>query len=83
MRRHKRSPEEINARCVVLESLGFEINHQDSSVGMLGVDFDFSAVELSIPNIIYHALSTMQKEARKEGRNEVREKLAKLMEVEE
>lgn len=83
MRRHKRSPEEINARCVVLESLGFEINHQDSSVGMFGVDFDFSAIELTTPNILYHALQTMQKEARKEGRNEVREKLAKLLEIEE
>lgn len=71
--------EQMNKKCELLMSLGFEINHQDSSVGMLGVDFDFSATACTVEDILYTALKQMYSEGRKAGISTIRNQLKALI----
>lgn len=75
----KRDPELINAKCVLLMQLGFDIAHNDSSVYMHGVEFDFSATEGDFKSIMYEALRQMREAAHKEGIQYIRDDLKSLL----
>lgn len=71
--------EQLDKKCKLLMDLGFEINHGDSSVGMLGVDFDFSATACTPEAILYTALKTMYAEGRKAGVATIRNQMKALI----
>lgn len=75
----RRNYEEINKKCELLESLGFEIEHEDSRVSFDGHIFDFSAIACDEASIMKTALKAMFKHGREHGKEEIREGFRKLM----
>lgn len=75
----RRSQEEINKKCLLLKSLGFEIEHQDSRVSFNGHLFDFSAVACEEASIMKTALNIMFEHGIEQGKEEIREGFRKLM----
>lgn len=75
----RRSHEEINKKCELLESLGFEIEHQDSRVSFNGHLFDFSAIACDEASIMKTALTVMFEHGREQGKEEIREGFKSLM----
>jgi hypothetical protein len=75
----RRSHEEINKKCELLESLGFEIEHQDSRVSFNGHLFDFSAIACDEASIMKTALNVMFEHGREQGKEEIREGFKALM----
>lgn len=71
--------EELDKKCMLLMDLGFEINNGDSSVGMLGVDFDFSTTACTPEAILYTALTQMYGEGRKAGIATIRNQMKALI----
>lgn len=71
--------EQLDKKCNLLMDLGFEINHSDSNVEMLGVQFDFSATACTPEAILYTALKTMYAEGRKAGTATIRNQLKALI----
>lgn len=51
----------MNEKCELLESLGFEIKHETSRVGHGGFEFDFSATNMEAADIIKVALMVAYK----------------------
>lgn len=73
----------LMARVLILESLGFEIEHGDSRVthpALFDVKFGFSATDDRM--FIHQALKTVQSVAFAKGRNSLRAEFAALMETE-
>ena len=79
MRRSEEWIARMNEKCLLLESLGFTINHQDSNVEFNGYTFDFSAVACDAPSIVYTALKEMLEHGRAEGVLEIQGGLRKLL----
>jgi uncharacterized protein YprB with RNaseH-like and TPR domain len=75
----RRNYEEINKKCELLESLGFEIEHEDSRVSFNGHSFDFSAIACDEASIMKTALKAMFEHGREHGKEEIREGFRKLM----
>lgn len=75
----RRNHEEINKKCELLESLGFEIEHEDSRVSFDGHIFDFSAIACDEASIMKTALKAMFEHGREHGKEEIREGFRKLM----
>jgi hypothetical protein len=71
--------ERINKRCELLESLGFTINHNDSDVSMNGKRFDFSAIELTVPNVLYHVINEVHTGSYKEGEISTRRRMREAL----
>ena len=67
MKSRNRDREEINENCEYLESLGFEILHEDSSVKLGDMEFDFSATRLDIQNILRVVMVKAYREGQTEG----------------
>lgn len=64
----KTKVDRMTARCILLEGMGFECNHQDSSVGMGGYDFDFSSVPIDdAESVLRHVIRTVKAAATAEG----------------
>lgn len=80
MLRRRRNYEEINKKCELLESLGFEIEHEDSRVSFNGHLFDFSAIACDEASIMKTALKIMFEHGREQGKQEIREGFKALME---
>ena len=59
MRRSIENQELINAKCRLLEALGFEVCHEDSDVEFNSVSIDFSATANDEKSIIYTAMNAM------------------------
>jgi hypothetical protein len=72
--------ERINQKCLLLEELGFTIEHQDSCVSFQGIEFDFSAVACDRASIVYTALNAMFAKGRAVGKAEIRQNFKELME---
>jgi hypothetical protein len=75
----RRNYEEINKKCELLESLGFEIEHEDSRVSFNGHLFDFSAIACDEASILKTALNIMFEHGREQGKQEIREGFKALM----
>lgn len=75
----RRNYEEINKKCELLESLGFEIEHEDSRVSFNGHLFDFSAIACDEASILKTALNIMFEHGREKGKQEIREGFKALM----
>ncbi len=78
----KRNQEAINEKCLLLQSLGFEIEHQDSHVSFNGYEFDFSAVACDAKSIMYTALEIMYQHGREQGQNAIKAEFKKLLGLE-
>jgi hypothetical protein len=74
-----RSKREINQRCKYLESLGFTISHQDSSVLLNGMEFDFSATGMNTDSILRTVIKKSKAKGYAEGVNSVQEQMRKAM----
>lgn len=79
MKRPAQSIEKLNEKCMLIESLGFTINHEDSDVEFNGYPFDFSAVACDAPSIVYTALKKMLEHGRADGKLEIQEGFRKLL----
>lgn len=77
----RRSQEEINKKCELLQSLGFEIEHQDSQVRFNAHVFDFSAIACDKASIMKTAMNAMFENGREHGKKEIREGFKALMQV--
>lgn len=80
----KRNQADLLNRIMILESLGFVVEHEDSRVShpaILDVNFDFSAIDNKM--FVYHALRTVQSSMFVKGRNSLRAQFNTLMEIEE
>ena len=82
----KRSYEDMKRRCELLESMGFDIYHEDSDVRWVHTDgpmlkFDFSAT--AEDSFMKHALSVMFHEAHNAGRESLKHELSQLLRLEE
>ena len=75
--------ERINAKCLLLEELGFTIEHNDSCVSFQGIEFDFSAVACDAKSILYTAMNVMFTKGRAVGRAEIRQGFKDLMKDDE
>lgn len=78
--------ERLNAKCRLLEELGFEIYHQDSRVVHVcwdSIRFDFSATASDFKSILYTALKTIHEAGVKEGEQRVRSNIRKALGFEE
>ncbi len=69
---------EINEKCELLESLGFEILHETSRVKMGQYTFDFSATNMEAGDIIYTALQTAYKVGQRNGKAQMQERVKYL-----
>ena len=78
----RRDRNEINKRCELLESLGFTIIHEDSRVCLQDLEFDFSATNMNVKNIIYQAIMEAYSQGEHDGRKEIQEKLMNLIGIE-
>lgn len=66
MLRRNQNIQELNAKCEMLEELGFTINHRDCDVSFETINtrfegFDFSATARSVEAIMYTALHHVYK----------------------
>ena len=71
--------ERINQKCLLLEELGFTIEHQDSRVSFQGIEFDFSAVACDRASIVYTALNAMFQKGQAVGRASIQESMKTLL----
>jgi hypothetical protein len=74
-----RRMEKIKERCDFLEGLGFEINHEDSNVGIAGIDFDFSATALDNFSVISTAVKRAYVLGADDGKKKNQDELRKLL----
>jgi hypothetical protein len=81
--RKVRSSKIINKRCELLEELGFTIEHEDSNVSLGEFVFDFSAIELTIANIIKMVADKAFKKGALSGRNDLKMEFKRLIEPSE
>lgn len=66
MLRRNQNIDDLNKKCLLLEELGFTINHRDCDVSFETIntrfdDFDFSATAPDVRSIIYTALNYVYK----------------------
>ena len=67
------------AKIKLLQDMGFEINHEDSSVSFCGFDFDFSATNGDVSSILYTTIKTVEKVAFEKGKDYIKEQFKILM----
>jgi len=79
MKRSNDSINRMNEKCLLLEGLGFTINHQDSEVEFNGYCFDFSATSCDSASILYTAMNKMFENGRAVGRIEIQKGIKKLL----
>lgn len=79
MKRSAEAAERLTQKCLLIESLGFTINHADSDVEFNGYPFDFSAVACDAPSIVYTALKKMFEHGKADGAIEIQEGIRKLL----
>jgi hypothetical protein len=72
----------MNSRCLLLETFGFEIDHEDSRVSLGELEFDFSATELTHRNILNAVIQQSLKAGRISGRNELRNEIQNTLTME-
>jgi hypothetical protein len=72
----------MNERCLLLESFGFLILHEDSRVCLGELEFDFSATELTHKNILNAVMKKSLWRGQVSGRNEVREDIQNVLTME-
>ena len=75
--------EAINKKCLLLQELGFVIEHQDSYVSMAGIEFDFSATACDNWSIIFTAVSEAYRQGIQQGKNELKQDLHDLLKMED
>ena len=80
MRRDAKNAAVLNRRCIKLQSLGFELHHEDSRVNVFGrVMVDFSAI--SEDNFLEYAIKQVFEEGLKAGESMLQCKLQNLLGV--
>ena len=79
MRRSIENQELINAKCRLLEALGFEVCHEDSDVEFNAVSIDFSATANDEKSIIYTAMNAMLAHGIAVGRAQIKHDLQLLV----
>lgn len=70
-----------HAKCVLLEEMGFTIEHSDSRVSFKGYTFDFSATACDRASLMYTALTSMFEIGRQTGRSSVINDFKQLLEL--
>lgn len=83
MRRTEQQIKDLNEKCLLLMSLGFEVEHEDTKVSFNGVVMDFSRTPANVKDIIEIALVSMFKDGVRDGKNRIRHSLKVLLTVEE
>lgn len=69
----------INKKCELLMELGFEIGHEDSDVGLSGIDFDFSGTAGDVKSIILTAINQAYAQGQKQGVKSMRASLKEFI----
>lgn len=69
----------INEKCLLLEDLGFKIEHEDSRVSFQGVEFDFSATACDRASLVYTAMNAMFMKGRAVGKAIIQEGVKDLL----
>lgn len=83
MRRTDQQIKDLNEKCSLLMSLGFDVEHEDSQVSFNGVLMDFSRTPANVKDIIETALVSMFKDGVKEGKKRLQLSLKQLLTPEE
>lgn len=83
-----KSFEELNKKCLLLEKLGFTIEHRDCDVSYHTVGgqykgFDFSATDSDVVCIIYTALKHVYSLGLEEGQRNVQQKMREALGIDE
>lgn len=86
--RLNRNSEELNKKCELLMSLGFEIQHRDCDLTYetAGVDFegfDFSATAPDVKSILYTALVHVYNLGLEKGKAQVQQDIKQALGIEE
>jgi len=86
--RRNRNAEELNKKCELITSLGFEVwhNDSDSSFHTLNVDFegfDFSATAPDVQSILYTALVHVYNLGLEKGKAQVQQDIKQALGIEE
>lgn len=68
----------MQERCAYLESLGFEIFHEDSRVYRDGIEFDFSATMMDVDSILRVVIKYTYSLGKRDGKEDHEYKLRKL-----
>ena len=69
----------LNEKVEFLESMGFEIHHEISSVGHSDCEFDFSATAMDIESILSVVIRKVYESGRNAGREDMQSELKKLL----
>ena len=76
-----RTRTEMVERCMALMEMGFEIVHEDSSVFIGDMEFDFSATDIKPEAIIKTVMSKSYQAGMKRGEKEIQEGMKKLLNI--
>lgn len=79
MKYSEQRQQSINQKCLLLEELGFTIEHEDSCVSFQGVEFDFSAVRCDREAIVYTAMNAMFMKGQAVGKAIIQEQMKALL----
>lgn len=78
-----RNIEALNKKCDLIQSLGFEIMHEDSRVEMYELEFDFSAIGADPVSIIKHAVKQAYLMGQQSGRQQIQSEVKSLLGIKE
>lgn len=83
---NKRTDDQINKRCEILESFGLEILHEDSRVihkSFPEIEFDFSSIDLTSDraarNIMWYIIQVTSSVSHSKGEDSLRKQLNVLL----
>jgi len=71
----------MKEKCQFLENLGFAIQHEDSSVMMVGIEFDFSATLYEPWAIIQAAVKEAYSQGLEDGEKKVKKGIKEILDI--
>ena len=73
----------MNAKCDLIEEMGFRVEHEDRRVSWKGFHFNFSGVESNRPAIFEAAMRQMWRDGHDTGKQNMQQDFRNLLGIQE